>query len=453
MAVPGGSPRAPVARSFACAHCGGAVPVVAAPTVRCPFCQRVQALPPELVAELEAYRASSAFFASRLAVEQQEKSKWERWYRPDGSPRYGWEYSVALFAAVVLVMGLGIAAMAAGILTEATFGVVPFAVLGVYFFGMFGIGALAVRRRPGPASARPAVAAQCPHCGGPLPFRLGDVGRICPHCNGSLAVAAPIMTEALEAGALALRHAAIERHRLERKATSGVYRMSAGNLVPYIVVGSWLPMTGGGALVATISFLTDPRDTPLLAVAMTWTLALINAGILFIVYQFRATRRLRYRLMADVAAGSIAGRVITRTSDWVTWLNAFWAGPYAIARLGVGPYYHAVTGAAAGFPVALAIDAVPLDSQHYEPHAEVLVAASLADYPGHAPIPADLQHLAHEHGFVLEWNPGGFCASHQRPKDLRRGDPVAIGRSFVAVTSLLIECARRNSALPAPAMP
>jgi hypothetical protein len=442
----------PAAWTFACAHCGGAIRVGDAPTARCPFCQHVQTLPPAVVAGLERYQASAALLASRLAVEQREKSRWDTWYHPDGRARYGVGCSLAISAGMASVLALSTVAAASGILDEAHFSIVPFGVMGVFVLGMLAFWLLALRRPPPAPEAPPAVTARCPHCGGWLPFALGDLGRACPHCHGSVAVAVPVMAEALSAGALALRHAAMQRHRLERKATSHLRATSAGGIMPYVVVGSWLPMTGGIALVTAISSVTDPHSTPRAAVALTGLLALVNAGVLVLIHRWRAARRQRYRRMADIARADLAGAVITRVSDWVLWLNAFWAGPYAPQRLMVGACFHAVTGTLEGFPVAIGLDPVPIDSQHYEPHAEVLMAASLSEYPGHASVPADLQGRAQRYGFALYWNAGGFGANHLRPKELRRGDPDAIGQSLVAVAALLAEWAARCSAAPARAL-
>jgi hypothetical protein len=169
----------------------------------------------------------------------------------------------------------------------------------------------------------------------------------------------------------------------------GTYRQSAALVVPYIVLGSFLPVTAGGAIAFTVDLLTnDHSDTPAAGLAVLWLIALGNGGAIALIAGFRRERRRRWRGIADAIATRLSGRVWTTGADWVGWLNAMWAGPYAITNLLLGPYFHAVTGALGGFAVAVDLDPVPASSEHGAPRADVLLAACLPDDRETVAVPA-----------------------------------------------------------------
>jgi hypothetical protein len=185
--------------------------------------------------------------------------------------------------------------------------------------------------------------------------------------------------------------------------------------MPYIVIGSFLPMTAIGAIAFTVDFVTNATsDTPLGGLLVLWLLALVNGGLLAGIYLFRRARRTKWLGLAREVTARLQGRVITTAPEWVAWLNALWAGPYDITRLLPGPCWHVITGRVGAFAVAVDLEPVPADAESSRPRAEVLLAACLApDAPAPAP-PQDLASPARALGFQLSACSGGFAASMGR---------------------------------------
>ncbi len=278
---------------------------------------------------------------------------------------------------------------------------------------------------------------------------------MCGLCGSSLVAGTAIMHQAIDVARGDLRHAAMARYRLERSAMSTVYRSSMSSVMPYIVLGSFLPMTAGGAVAFTVEMLTsDHPDTPPAGLAVIWLLALANAGALAIVAQRRRTRRQRWRAIADATASGLAGRVSTTGTEWVGWLNSLWAGPYAITSLFTGPCFHAVSGGLASFPVGVDLDPVPASSETGGPRADVLVAACLPGDVESVPVPADVLQRALALGFAPSSCPGGFVASGSDAlARLKQSEPGTAAASLVSAAGLLVEWATRVGARPAAPVP
>jgi hypothetical protein len=298
-----------------------------------------------------------------------------------------------------------------------------------------------------PAQPHAEVGAQCPQCGASLPFEAGRSVSHCPHCGASLVAGTAIMQQAMDVVRSDLRREAMERFRLERNATANVAGMSCSKSVPYIVLGSFLPMTLGGAIAFTAS-----GEAPGQGLAALWAVALTNLGLLVAIYLFRKRRRDHWRGIADQVAERVAGSVTTSIHEWVGWLNHLWAGPYKPTKLMTGSYFHAVTGRLGAFAVAVDLDPVPISSEHaeyYQARTDVLLAAGLPGGTDSVELPPDLAQRAHRLGFVLSSCSGGLLAKGKAAVNkLRKGEVATGSHLLLATLALLAEWATRVGAAP-----
>lgn len=442
----------PVAQSHACRNCGGTIAVTGAPTVLCPHCQFRQEVPRELLARLRDYQADASRLESRIQSEHSAKAKWAMWYGQDGKAQHAWFAPLAMIAGMGLVVGLCFLLLQAGVLNSQTMQpAMTMGILGTYVLGFALYGLWALRNKPASSAPRPLITTQCPLCGGTLPFECGAIGRSCPHCGGSLVADAPVMHHALGVAEFQLEQARMARYRLERTAMRRVYGSSVGTLVPYIVLGSFLPLSLVGVVMATAEALDG--QLPPVAALLAWTFGACHIGLLFAIYRFRAWRRGRYRCIAEQASSGIGGSVHTESATWVWWLNSFWAGDYPVSQLLKGPYFHVILGNVYGYPVAIDMDPVPVDSNHGKARADVLLAARVSPQFDCAPIAPDLRAQATALGFSLQSNSGGFIATGQQPSAILRNTPNDTAQLFVRVAYLLAECAHRAGTPPAQPFP
>jgi len=420
-----------------------------APRIRCPYCALDQDVPPQQLAALAQYQSSAGDLVARIQDERNQRARWERWYRPDGTARGGYLPAFAIFGSLVAVYLVAMLLFHEDVIDAATLGnVLPYAILGLYFVGMGGVIAWNMSRRRGASTSAPTALAQCPRCGGSLPFEAGRVSERCVHCGAALVAAPAVMQGAIEAARANLRAEAMARYRLERRAMEGTYRQSAALVMPYIVLGSFLPMTAGAAIAFTVDLLTNEHsDTPVGGLAVIWLLALANGGAIALLAHLRRERKRRWRAVADGIAARVAGRVWTTGSDWVGWLNAMWAGPYAITNLFFGPCFHAVTGSLGGFAVGVDLDPVPASSEHGSRRADVLLAACLPGDAQTVPVPPDLAQRALALGFSLSSCTGGLVATGgDAMPTLQQSSPDVAAEALAVAARLLAEWAGRVGA-------
>jgi hypothetical protein len=376
----------------------------------------VQGIPQDQRAAASTYELRAGAILDSIQGERRQRATWERWYGPDGKPRWGW-LGFAIFGGMIAVYALGMGLAQAKILPQEALGTfLTVGILSVYGLGIVGGFAAAMRRGSSGAISCARVGARCSACGAPQPFEVGRAVERCAYCGASLLAGPAVMTQGLEAARAELRREALARHRLERNAMVATYRWSQSSTTPYIVVGSFLPVTAGGAIAFTFDILfNDKSDTPLGGLLVLWLLVLCNGGLLVAVYYFRKARGAPWRRLAAELAGRFQGRVITRGAEWVAWLNEVWVGPYDVARLLAGPYWHAVVGRLGMFPVAVDLEPVVADKEHARPRAEVLLAARLPPDTGPTPAPADLASQARALGFELAASPAGFVGTCEEP--------------------------------------
>ncbi len=444
---------APAVQTITCARCGGVIAIGGRqPRVRCCYCGHDQVIPPEKLAAIEDYERTAGAILRRIDGERGQRVAMERWYGADGKARGSWVASLLVLLPILVITITGVALMKAKVVSETTMGsFMSVGIIGVYVLGLGGYVAFMSMRGKRAPGARVQIGAQCPRCGGPQPFDAGRSVECCAHCGASLLAGPKLMAQAVDAALADLRREAMARFRLERNAMSNAYRSSAGTATPYIIFGSFLPITAGGAIVFSVDRLVgNDAQTPIGGLVALWTLALINGAIPFAIFMLRRKTRSQWRAIAQGAASRIGGRVTTRTTDWVGWLNSVWAGPYAVANLMTGPYFHVVTGQVAGFAVAVDLDPVPADSQHQRPRADVLLAAWLPGGAESVGVPPDIATRTQALGFTPTVCAGGFVAlGGAHVKELKSCSAEAASTALVGATGLLAEWASRAGAVPA----
>jgi hypothetical protein len=407
-------------------------------------------VPRERLAQLATYQQSASAIVGQSSVEHEKHAQWARWYKPDGTTRMG--YGPVIVAVIVMIGGMSMAGPLVhyGIVDDAHVGwlVAPFAFLpmvGLFAWSMI----LAARARTAtPPPAR--VGATCPSCGAPASFAAGRIAERCVHCGAALVTSAALMGQALDAARSELRRTAMDRLRLERRAMAGVYATSASTVLPYFVMGPFLFMLLFAAVAFTVGVVTGSDDSPIGALLLLWALVFAGGGAMYLVFALRRRRRLRWRAIAEAVVASLGGRVEDSATGWVAWLNTFWAGPYDVARLLVGPGFHAATGWLDGHPIAVDVDPIPASSEYGKARAEVLLAAQLpGDGVGepNLAVPLDLARRAQAVGFTLAASSGGLTATFDGPVDgLGRGGPVAASGQVLTAARLLVEWAARLGA-------
>lgn len=157
--------------------------------------------------------------------------------------------------------------------------------------------------------------------------------------------------------------------------------------------------------------------------------------------------------MAEQAANELSGCVYSEVAVWVSWLNAYWNGPYPPQHLYTGSAFHVVLGSVDDYPLAIDMDPVAADSEYGKPRTDVLLAANMPSELESSAIPGDLRTRALSLGFALSSNTAGFCASGTQLRALHRDTPQNAALILVTVARLLSECARRAGAGPACPIP
>jgi hypothetical protein len=408
----------------------------------------VQGIPQDQRAAASRYEERAGAILDSIQGERRQRAMWERWYAPDGKPRWAWA-GFAIFGVMIAVYVLGMGLAQAKILPPEALG--PFltvGILGTYALGMVGWFAAAMRRGSSGASSRARIGARCSACGAPQPFEVGRAVEHCAYCGASLLAGPAVMSQGLDAARAELRREALARYRVERNAMVAMSRWSQAGATPYIVVGSFLPVTVFGTIAFTFDFVfNDKSDTPLGGLLLLWLIALFNGSLLGAVYLFRKARRTPWRRLAEELAGRLQGRVITRGPEWVAWLNELWVGPYELARLLKGPYWHVVVGRVGMFPVAADLEPVVADKEHARPRAEVLLATYMPPDTRPTPAPPDLASRARALGFGLSASSAGFVAAYEEPVSrlAKMGTEQAV-RTLVDVAALLATWATRVAA-------
>lgn len=345
--------------TVSCTRCGSGVPLlVLERSVDCPHCKA----PIELAAaDVEALTRYRTEVRARLDAERGQRAREESWNRsfggPDAKKKNNPLLPLLVVGTVVLLMGGLIGALqAAGASNQTMSNVVP-----ATFFGIFAavFGAYLVWYRSGRTQRAPttleSATVHCPKCGSPHALRVGEVLDRCRFCSAALLPDAGARERGLAAADHALLEAELAHGRAERRGMLTVSASSGARIVPYLVVGSFLPITLFGAVAFTISFLAgQEKDTSAGGILLLWALALLNGGLLGLVYLFRRARQARIDALLGGLCARFAGRPLADAWAANAWLDRHWAGSVPMQHMFRGAHYTTAAFTVQGLP-ALAI--------------------------------------------------------------------------------------------------
>jgi hypothetical protein len=196
-------------------------------------------------------------------------------------------------------------------------------------------------REPSDGAGVALATATCPQCGAPNQLAPGQVLERCTHCGASLMPSATLMRVGLGAAEAAAHEATMRHYRAEREGAASLMRVSLAGGVPYIIVGSLLPMTVGGAVAFTADALQHDRTSDWPGVLALWAVGSVNVGMLVAVFMWRRLVRLRWAAILAEASQPFGHRILTGLDEMVRWLNGYWAGPVPLGDLTVGGYFQA----------------------------------------------------------------------------------------------------------------
>ncbi len=446
----------PVADSILCAKCNAPIPIADGDWARCPYCGHNQAIPARKREELHRYRHAVGAMSSRIDHQRAERANLAGWYGPEGKGQSRWKmfrkYAVPILAIQVLFLVL--VATHRVDPAQMTRVVGPVALV-AFFLAFVVFGNRAGSKREKRDEQPPAQVAQCPHCGGPLPFEIGQTGCSCPHCGEAVVADSEVIDRALEGERGELRSAAMARYRLERTAFSTVYRSTTGHDVPYIVACVFLGITSALALFVTFLFLSDERLRQQ-TVALPWFLALATACIVLVLRNKRRSRRVRISNLAEVAntlADQVNGTASSHMSNWVDWLNQFWVGPYPIMQLFPSRHFQVAFGTLRDYPVAFDFDPAPLDKNNCLPRVDVFLAAVMPLDAALPAVPPGLRKRALRLQCTLVPNTGGLIARSNQVDTLLAANPANAAQTLHEMALLLVDWGNDAKVLPAQPIP
>jgi hypothetical protein len=183
------------------------------------------------------------------------------------------------------------------------------------------------------------------------------------------------------------------------------------NYLPFIVVGSFVPMLGLAAIAFTWSVVSgeEPFHPGLV---ILWTVVLALLAGLKVYADYRRTRRAAFRAALVDLTKQFGGSVLDQLKDNVAWLNRHWAGRYDVANLVASPYAVGAAISVRGCPVLIDLDATA-PAQHQRPRLNLLLAAvrSGAETPNAAPLRNQAERRLHACGFTVTATEGGLLAT------------------------------------------
>jgi uncharacterized Zn finger protein (UPF0148 family) len=429
-------------RTFQCWQCGGGVPLDAlTASVHCPFCRATLRLAPDEARELASYRTQVRDRLTRAQQELGHAAGWDRWYGGDEARKRNRPWiAVALWLGLVVSMGsVGFAVQYFQLSNEVVAKVMPIALYGVMFvvLGGYFVWYYTGRRRPTLQSRVAPMQTTCPSCGAPNALYPGEVLERCRYCSAQLVAGTQVREQGLAEADRALFRAELERNRAERRGMAALSSMSAGAATPYIVLGSFLPMTGFGAVYAVYAYLIEEDPgTPLAAVGAMGLLAMINVGLIAMVYAFRSFREQRWQTLRAGVLGQLGGAPLADLDAMNLWLDRHWAGAVPLAQLFRGPCFLGAAFEVEGYPVLLVCNPVGA-SEHYPGFVSVRVGAWLPESQlGSARASLSGARSALEaQGFGVEIDRAGLTAlcDAKRARRLAKADPSALSGVIVTL--------------------
>ena len=429
--------------------------------LRCPYCGREHSLAPDRRAELERYESNVAGSLARAESERAQAETWSRWYGGRGAQPSGLAVSMVVFGAMFAVL-IGLGFVAQLLVTSADPALksignylipitAPVVVLGtlvghtVYYYSG--------RRRETRAAAVRHAPTKCPRCGAHNALAPGQVLTRCSHCGASLLPTETLMAEGLRAAQAVQQSAELARYRSERTGMAAVMRSSMGNFVPYIVIGSFLPMTLFATLAFTVESVTSGNVEP--GLAALWAVAGINVSALVLVVLWRRAAKERVSVAIESASAPFVHREVEGFDGLIGWLNDHWAGRIELTELSAGPQFKAVSMIVGEFVVMLVLNPAQF-ARGYPGYAAVYFPAwipSLHPEPGRSPrfdeaIVEPRRAALRELGFGLELGVAGLragCTESAARALVRRPDGGAV---LTKIATQQLELARALDASP-----
>jgi hypothetical protein len=404
------------------------------PAVICPYCRSQIQLAPGDLAELRTYQSHVSGQLARAQREHEYAEGWNRWYGTDDARKKSHPL-LPLFLWIAMVIPLGFFgwAVSALDLSGEIVKLLPVAFVGLFMLVLCGymFWFYSGRRTQKSTAVLRAVNVHCPACGAPHQLAAGDVLDRCRFCSAPLLPDARVMDHGrAEADRVALE-AEIARARAERRGMTMLSSSSAANAVPYIVLGSFLPMTLFGSIGFTFSFLMgNEPDTPIGGLALLWLLTFVNAGLIALVYVYRRTRKDRVVALGQALVARFGGAVLADQWAMNNWMDRHWAGLIPMQQMFRGAYFTSVACAVEGYPVLYVLNPVGA-AEGYPAFVSLRVSAWLTDPHrlGREPVVERVRGLLRAHGFSLELTRAGLTALALKKSAERvvKSDPRALG--------------------------
>jgi hypothetical protein len=441
--------RVSIARTIRCARCHATweIPEVT-PELHCPFCGHRQPAA-TLHGELRDYQQA---VEGKLEAAQQDAkyaAAWEQW------KTYAAGKHVAIALGFILGVPLVLAIVANLLLRSGAGGPgVHVFMIGGSYAGVIGylLWYFAGARRRQPAAAQVAsgeTAVACPQCGAPGALTPGQAVDACRYCRAALIPSQTVMIRSLDAVRQVARQARLERYRGERAGTARMMGYSKFQHW-YLLYFAAMPVLFLAACVAmTARAITgaEPFRNELLGM---WAIALALNGAGAYWFLYRRNKRREWRQALADLARQFRGRPLFQLTEWVDWLNAYWAGEYATIGIFQGTYGCAAAVDVYGFPGLIVADGRGMDDQHRKRRVELFLAAwvpGLSDGAERPPVPAGDGPAAYawlaSQGFTVEISEAGLRATaldvrvaqlHRAPASAHELAPILSALATVAMS-------------------
>jgi DNA-directed RNA polymerase subunit RPC12/RpoP len=429
------------ARSIPCPRCGGIFPVAdVTAAIDCPYCGHRFALTPAAVHELERYQRAVHAALGEANVQHQHSAAWSTTAQ---SMKTAW-IALAVFGVLMGLLILSTIALQWGLTSGlVSQEIMPFFSLGSVI-GVMGTTVtvslwLSMRAKQSAQHAQAGSACvACPSCGAPNQLGSGQTQETCRYCRAALVPSQTLMLRAIDLSRAALRAAELNRYRAERTGMAAIMGRKTMTAAPYFVLGSFVPITGASTLIMTAQLLVGDADVPLAAVATMLALTSVNIGLIAAVYVWRKWNKQRFSTPLADLAHQFHGRLVSGLPDVVAWLNAYWASPYEISHLSVGPYHAAARLDAGGYAALVDVDPVA-PAQQYQPRVHVLLAAAVPELAAGSgsPTVAAARHWLEQAGFTLIIQSSGLLArAHGKTLKRLRKSPESLHLLSTVITTL-----------------